>query len=236
MTYALRLSEDQSERTLALAIRRRALVYVEPLSCLTDDAPNGTIDGADDVTLSIRLEPSDDDATFWVPGQYCGIQIILGEDRYVCSAGILEVEPAGEGLRLTVTRPQRLQVIQRRNFWRARLAQSSSVTLVLPGGLEAVGPLCNVSGDGMACLAGANVAHELDYDQSVRLRFELPGCPQRFDLPARVRSKTASDHGRTIVGVQFVPAAGDRAAAGQLETLREFLVTSYQAQTGVIDA
>lgn len=115
--------------------------------------------------------------------------------------------------------PAASRIAERRRFWRARLEGSSGVVLRTRGAsVEAtcVGKVLNISPDGLACLIHRFDASGLAVDDTVDIRFELPGAGQPFRLSGRLRAKTqAADDDAFVCGVQFI-STGNEADRGRL--------------------
>lgn len=165
-------------------------------------------------------------------GTYCDAVLELGDHRYMFSADIVRVEPsasAHEGPRLYLSRPEVVQVAQRRRFGRVQLAHSSQIEIrwihedgTTGGG---VGWLYNISPDGLACRTDAMMADRLWIGQELRLDFTLkPGDPEHFVLSAVLCNKTAAGTtDRMILGLQFLSGPGYESSATMREALRRRL-------------
>ena len=166
-------------------------------------------------------------------GTYCDVTIRLGENRYLfCSdvVSVTEVPKSSGAVRISLARPETIQVAQRRRSWRFRSARSSRVELRRingdPSAGGSIGWLCNVSGDGLACRVDAGVADRLAIGEQVEAEFTLTsGDEDRFVLDAALCSKTpAGTQGSMILGLQFLTGPGHASSADAAEALRQRLL------------
>lgn len=248
MAYAIDLNPRQSARTLEQAIRHQATVLLEPriwtagsaVHCQLESwpamSPTGRRMQAAPLVMTTVVTAGDSSAAD-VPepraaflaferyselvGTYCDAVVELGENRYLLSSDITRVEPAGPGgagARLYLSRPETIQVMQRRRFKRVQLPQAAQVEIRWLNedgtGGGGVGWLYNVSADGMACRTDSVLAERLWIGQELKLDFALrPGEPEHYLVDAVLCSKTSAGMpDRTILGLQFV-SDGDHAAS-----------------------
>jgi len=257
MPFAIDLSPRQSARTLQQAIRYRAEVLIEPriweqaepIACRLEPPPEGGSrrDGSARVmVLSYDLtceSPGESTEAPAAPritadqfgrliGTYCDLAIRLGENVYLCSADVIKViRPAEPDVPLIIhlTRPEMLQVAQRRRFRRFQLADSAKVRITWrregePAN-EGIGWLCNVGADGLACRIDTHTADRLWIGEIVRVDFTLaPTDPQRFVFDAAICNKTpAGSEGKMIVGLQFQTDPQHASSLQMAEALRQRL-------------
>lgn len=175
-------------------------------------------------------------------GTYCDATMELGEARYLFSSDVVRVEPAGpiiRGVRIYMTRPEVIQVAQRRRFRRIQLPQASQVEIRWKNddgsGGGGVGWLYNIGQDGLACRIDAALGDRLWIGQEIRINFALrPGELEHFILDAVVCNKTpAGTPDRAILGMQFLGGVGHEASGTILETLRRRLRAIAGSPTGV---
>jgi hypothetical protein len=131
-----------------------------------------------------------------------------------------------------MSRPETMQVAQRRKFWRFRPAKSAQVELrwgdeSAPNG--AVAWMCNVSGDGLACRVDQRIGEQLWIGDQLLVKFALaPGDPQHYSLSAVLCNKTpAGSEGKLILGLQFMTGPEFEANARAAELLRHHLMAHY---------
>ena len=256
MPFAIDLSPRQSVRTLEQAIRHHAEVLLEPrtwtnlepITCRIERAtpqsahdlpPSKTIllscdlNEIGDAWRSLSNAPHQQDGvldTFnRLVGTYCDMAIRLGQQVYLCSADVVKVEPPAPHnatIRIHLTRPDAIQVGQRRRFRRVRLADSTKVRLSWgPKAEEGIGWLCNISPEGLACRVEAQVADHLWIGDKLHTELTLtPTDTQPFVFQAVICNKTpAGTEGKMIVGMQFFIDTNDAATLKAIETLRQKL-------------
>lgn len=258
MSYAIDLNARQSARTIEQAIRQQAQTVLEPrawddfehLLCrLEMPGTPSELELVPTLTLTvlsrgeISIQPHgasqknpqpvcvDDLRT--LAGTYVDAAILLGEQRYMFSSDVMRVLPGNGpegGPRLHVSRPNLLQVAQRRRFRRIKLSHSAQVDLSWQregfGQMSGVAWLCNVSGDGMACRVEDRVADLLWIGDVIDLAFTLaPGDAERYRLQAELVNKTPSGNaGKHILGFQFITDERNAASAEAARLLRKRLI------------
>jgi len=230
MEYAIDLSTRQSARTLEQAVRYRATVLIEPGLWPDADGLKGRLIALDAESLRAELtEPSVFRPSHMV-GSYCDVSLLLGQDRFLFSTHALDAKQAGERWSVSLARPEKLRVYQRRRFWRVKLAESARVRLRRDAdnaGTEIVGWLCNISGEGMACLVEADAAERLHVGETIAASFALPDAGPPFDLHAVLCNKTPNaENEKMILGMQFLPSASSR-TTNAARRLSEFLLRRY---------
>ncbi len=249
MPFAIELSPRQSARTMEQAIRHRAEVLMEPrvwesqepVTCRFEPSPDGggRREGSGVIVLSydLAVEAPPDvrlrmEEFYQLSGTYCDLAIRLGENVYLCSSDVTRVtkplEPPS-GLLIHLSRPETLQVAQRRRYRRFPLADSTRVRITWrregepPS--EGTGWLCNVSADGLACRTDVNIGEQLFIGETVRVDFSLARTdPQRFVFDAVICNKTpAGTQGKMIVGLHFLIDSQLASAVQMAESLRNKL-------------
>ena len=174
-------------------------------------------------------------------GTYCDATIHLGEHRYLFCSDVTWVErgaPGERGVRLVLSRPATLQVVQRRRFRRLKVAKSAQIEMrwlsddKVPGG--GVGWLCNICAEGLACRIEQRVAEQLWIGEKLRVSFALePGGAERFDLDAVLCNKIpAGTEGKIILGLQFLADAEHESSAAVARLLRRRLIREYALAAG----
>lgn len=251
--YAIDLSERQTLRTLEQAIRHRAEVTLHPRTCAHDVSIVCRLAPADvhalleerkqllltPVNLDVdespeRSRPDDPhDNPEDLIGVYADVSIRLGEHRYLFSSSITGIdrkvgEPAVWSIR--VTRPEKLQVAQRRRFRRFQTVRSTRVQLAWTqddqGDGEGTGWLCNLSTDGLACRVDGSVSDRLWIGTPLKLQFSLaPSDARLFILDGVLCNKTpAGSTDKCILGVQFLTGEGHEVSSRSATALRDHLL------------
>lgn len=216
-------------------------IYSAPLvvtTCPEDEpaitAASGRGSRTADIQLVERFTP--------LIGSYCDATLQLGENRYFFSTDVTRVDPVGPGrlgVQLYLTRPDVIQVAQRRRFRRIQLPRASQVEIRWPspdGSIAGgVGWLYNIGQDGIACRTDTLLADRLYIGQEVVINFSLrPGEAEHFILDAIICNKTpAGTRDRTILGMQFLAGEGHEASATVRESLRRRLRAISTSPPGV---
>jgi len=211
--FAYPLDRRRSARILEQAARSHARVMLQPRT--PGDAPElaGVIVTTAPESFCIQLDEGMPDVPRSASSVCCDGCLRLGSDQYLFDTNIMAVVDADTDtpLRLEVARPDTVQIMQRRRFRRTAVRGSSPVTVRNVEGDAASGTLLNASVDGIACRVATEAADRASIGDAVRVRFELAGVPQPFELAAVVRSKTpAATEFQTIVGLQFAYGHEDR--------------------------
>ncbi len=232
MKHAIDLNPRQAARVFEQATRSHATILLEPSVWGYFDGLKGFIASGDERTVMVEITESPPQPLEGLRGLYCDAELLLSGHRYMFCSDIVEVVRLGEGTQtLVLSRPATLQVAQRRRFWRADLAEPSSVWLASDGpeGQRHMASVYNISQDGMACRADVAASDVLLIGDTVDSSFDLPRCPRHFKLKAVVCNKTpAADEGKVILGLQFVRDQADREASESLRILTEFLAEFHQ--------
>ncbi|MCK6484421.1 MAG: PilZ domain-containing protein [Phycisphaerae bacterium] len=233
MKYAIDLSERQSQRALNHALQSHAQVVMELTG--ESNAMTGQFVLGDESILAISLTRPVSPATGGLVGRYVDVQV-FADQRYFFTSYVIEddgglVEPN----QIAIRRPQTIQVLQRRRFWRARVAPSSTVSLSWKSNgavEERCATLLNLSAEGLACRAPRADVDGLCVGDAVDLRFEIPDGPAPFELTGVVCNKTPGVDATIILGLQFrVSPAHDEATAAQ-NTLKAWLYQRDSAAVG----
>jgi c-di-GMP-binding flagellar brake protein YcgR len=230
-TYAglvIDLDERESQTVVEAAAQGRAAIEIRPKSTVEREPIGGRLleSRADSLFLSVA-EWSEAALPRSI---YCDVGLLLNGQQYLFSTSVLDVLDSMEGRRLEVTRPRVLQVLQRRRFVRADLAESAAVRVGPADAGRA--PLCkgvllNISCDGLACRMDCGDAKRFALNDVVRLSFSLRGGTEHFHGIAAVKNLTeGGTEGTVILGLQFdkSPAWAEQAAR-----LRESLGLCPQA-------
>jgi hypothetical protein len=174
-------------------------------------------------------------------GVYCDASLLLGEHRYFFSTDVVGVEtdaqPDGNTF-LTLSRPEQIQVAQRRRYRRINLAHSTQVSLQWKGEQDeanyGIGWLCNISQDGLACRTESPTADRLCIGEPLHVEFNLGGGEEmHYTIKAMLCSKTpAGSQGKIILGMQFLANEENDASYRSIQALKVQLAQWYTKQPG----
>jgi hypothetical protein len=230
MESAVDLNPRQSARTLDQAVRYHATALLQPADWPDADGLKGRLAALTQDTVRIEITEPPMLSLDTVVGTYCDVTLQLGHDRFLFSTHATRAERVGGSWYLELARPDKIQVCQRRRFWRVKLADSSQVQLrrAETGDADTLtGWLCNISGEGLACLVEVDAAERLLIGETVLAAFELPSCDEPFDLGAILCNKTpTARQDKVILGMQFLEPAST-GATGPAQRLNEFLLQRY---------
>ena len=205
---AYELVPTRARRVLEVAIRHRACVSLTPRNN-TDLTLNGVIASATRESLWIALEAPQRGTDVGLQSVCCEGVLEFDRERYLFETSVLAAVEDDDGRRLEVVRPEGLQVLQRRRFWRAPVREPSQVRLVRPEPHDdqpwsGTAAMMNVSPAGLACLADRDEADATAIGDLLQVTFDLPGGGEPVALEAGVRSKTpACADDRVIIGLEF---------------------------------
>jgi hypothetical protein len=221
MKTTIRLDPNATRNAIEQSIRNNAQVIID-----TPASPQSTINGflisGDEKTLLMEItgKPLVDPVN--LVNSSADVQL-YAEQRYHFNVQIAACPKWGDTQALALDRPQTIQVIDRRRFWRAKLAPSSRVTLEWThcGAIQKhVAIMLNISADGMACRIDDIGAAAVEINESLTARFSIPGESTPFELEAVLHNKLPSSPGATILGLQFTRVYN---AVAQLAHLRDML-------------
>jgi hypothetical protein len=260
VSYAIDLTARQSSRVIEQALRHKAAVILEPRIFNAEEALRGHLEAvlppggsalrpaALVVALTTRCLTDVSDLPQPVTvtlqelnllvGTCCDGSLRLGDSRYLFDADVLRVEASHEpGMiaRVYMTRPETLQVMQRRKFSRFRPARSTQVELRWQKDSDtmqgAIAWLCNISPDGLACRLDRRIAEQLWIGDRLSAEFTLaPGERNHYVIEAILCSKTpAGTDDKMILGLQYVTGPGSEETLSAANALREHL----QSRLGV---
>ena len=205
---AYELAPTRARRVLEVAVRRRACVSLMPRNDM-DLTLNGVIASATPESLWIALDGPQVGTEVGLESVCCECVVDLDRDRYLFETNILAAVEDDEGRRLEVARPDGLQVLQRRRFWRTPVCDPAEVRLVRTDSdgnqpWSGTAALLNVSPAGLACLAPRDDTDATAIGDLLTVAFELPGAGEPFALEGILRSKTpASSESRIVLGLEF---------------------------------
>ena len=121
-------------------------------------------------------------------------------------ADIVDLIRLGGAHTLVLSRPDNLQVAQRRRFRRAVVTDSTGIELTVPNysANPAKAFLYNISQDGMACRTIRSVGDAVLIGDVIMAKFKLPDCDFWFELRSIICNKTpGADEDAVILGLQF---------------------------------
>jgi hypothetical protein len=239
MRYAVTIPEKQTRELLRQAVRAHAQVLIEPTG-EPERAIRGFLTSGDQEVLLIELSVRDAEGVGEMLGRCCDVQVFLG-DRYLFHTRIVRGPQWHNGSQIALQTPQTLHACQRRRFWRAALASSSTVELTWstevsagkqgrpvatagrPDRRTTRAALLNLSCAGLACKVDAEPAGSLPKGTPLSVTFVLPDSPQPFQFEAEVCNVTPATDGRCLVGVQFHVSAGSAEATRMRRRLQDTL-------------
>jgi hypothetical protein len=233
MQYAIDISERQSRRVLEQGVRMQSQLLIEPVGS-PERAILGFVASGDSDVLVAELTGPPHPWLRELVGRNAGVQLFQ-EERYLFNTKILGGPTWHEGEQVTLRCPRILQVMQRRRFWRAKLAPSSLVNLHWTSNdrpLHASAPLLNVSSEGLACKLDAGAAQSIGVGGRVRTEFRIPQSPRRFHFDAVTRNCSPASDDSWILGLEFLTDGDDAQTAAQ-QLLRDLL---YQSRMNECEA
>ena len=225
MQGLLDLTHRQAVRVLEQALRTRARVEIEPSA--GDWSISGYLAGREGDLLRVDLHDRGRDWPLTpLAGALCEVGMLLDGQMYRFSSCILTAEAAAAAQRVMLSAPAVVQVCNRRRYDRRSCPEAPVIQVFTqnqPGAL--VGTISEIGLGGLACLLPGAADEELLIDEIVRLRFELPGGDETYELSACVCLKNAPQTGDDmIVGLEFCP---DTSGNGALGRLRQALAQEY---------
>jgi len=233
MQYAIDISERQSRRVLEQGVRMQSQLLIEPVGIPERTVLGFIASGDVDVIIAELTGPPHP----WLRelvGRNAGVQLFQ-EERYLFNSKIISGPTWHEGEQVTLQSPRVLQVMQRRRFWRAKLAPSSFVGLCWTSAgrrLHTNGPLLNVSSEGLACKLDAGAAQSIGVGGRVQAEFKIPQSPGTFQFDAVIRNCSPASDESWILGMEFL-AEGDEEQTLAQQRLRDLL---YQSQAAECEA
>lgn len=237
MPFNHELNDRQSARIIEQAIRAGTPMRVEPHHTSGSEVLTVELIDAKDDRLTFLLPP--DQALMaekFLPGQYCQIQFAINGGVYSVSVHIVAIETPGTPSagnnaprHLVTSRPNVVQILERRKFVRTQLANRTVVMVRWPeDDRVAEASLFNIGGGGLAFRIDKDFGDRIHIGDRMEATFELPGLPRRFTFSLSMCNKTVgADNTSVIVGAQFVEGS-EVGQAGPLDELRRFLATQQQ--------
>ena len=206
--FAYELEARQAQRILEQALRAGARVTLTPGT--ENPTPlQGVLVSATAESLWIEVRQPRIELDAGLQSVCCEGVFELGDTRYLLASNVLAVVSDGEDRRLEIVRPEGLQVLQRRRFWRAQVQDSSPVLVSRPAAdgqapWSCLASMLNVSVDGLACLAERSEADATAVGEQLRLVVRVCPAEEPFVVDAVLKSKTAAGtEGQIVLGFQF---------------------------------
>ncbi|MHC4089920.1 MAG: PilZ domain-containing protein, partial [Planctomycetota bacterium] len=198
------------------------------LGARTSTPLQGSIESATAESLWIEIEQPEVTLGPELQSVCCDGVIELEATRFLLTSNVLAVVTESGASRVEIARPDGLQVVQRRHFWRATVQDSSPVVLSRPGAEDeacwsCAASMMNLSVAGLACLAERSAADATEVGEQVRIMFRVRRSDEPFVVDSMLRSKTpAGTDGMIILGFEF-NLAGDPQQQQRLHTALEHL-------------
>ncbi len=210
MQNTFKLDEAPSNRAIHAAVEKRVPVVLESAS-FKGVTINGALMSSDGRALLIEVSGRPAIDLKKLIGAHFDGQI-YGERRFSFSSRIETVFAWGQSICLSVERPSRLVVLERRRFIRAKLAPSSKVTLAWSAAGRShrhQANLLNISAEGLACRMDDELAALIDPAHRLTVTFELPGGEGATELAAILTNKVPGSEGCSLVGLHFIRSEND---------------------------
>lgn len=227
MLDALDLTPRQANRLLEQAVRAAARLEIEPRSFPDGRSVRAVLKGREGSTLLAEVSSVPPDMpAISLMGAFCEVRSALSGQIFIFTSCVLDVIDAIGPVRLSLAVPEIIQVTNRRRFERTNATVASEVYLLIddetcggPGGLA------NISPDGLGCTFPAEGLDErVLVGEPLRVRFEIAGFDEEFELPALVCNKTLSrDQKQITIGLEFDLARTGKQDARMLERVRGML-------------
>ncbi len=206
MLAAIDLTQRQAARVVEQALCTRAQVEVEPR--LGEGALRGHFLGRQDGLLRVELHDHGQDWPLTsLVGAFCDVVTVLSGQMYrfsTCILNVVETQPQA----VLLAPPDTVQVSNRRRYDRKSFPEPA-VIQVWPadGGDPLVGMLNEIGMAGLGCCLGRPQGDDrLLIEDSVRVRFQLPGVGETFELQAVVCNKSSTHDSQNIgIGLEFSP-------------------------------
>jgi len=222
--YAYELGTRQSARVLEQSARAHATVWAEIIDQSQPRAISGQIAHVNPEVLVLDVCSDRTDLCDMLPGQYFQLVINLGENRYMTVCDLLEVQPGEEGPRMILTRPQNLQIMQRRRFARRAPDKSYPVYISWEDRHDGVntpvlGQICDLSVHGMSIRLPGKVDNLVFIGDTIYARFTLGvRDPEYFTEAVVCHKDVGPDKSNLLIGVQFIDSGEDDTFQSRLQS------------------
>ena len=140
----------------------------------------------------------------FLPGQYCQVQFSLNGGDLLGQRPHRDDRDAGRRSagndaprHLVTSRPNVVQILERRKFVRTQLATRTPVMVRWPEDDRlAEASLFNIGGGGLAFRIGKDFGDRIHIGDRMEATFELPGLPRRFTFQLSMCNKTVGQRQR----------------------------------------
>lgn len=219
------LTHRQASRVIEQAVCCKARFEIEPAHSRQQLTWTAHLRGrrGNLLALNVNRIAGDDDAL--LIGTYLDVRMWLDENLYLFTTCVMDHEVGPDGEAVLVAVPDAIQIANRRRFERTNGTVASQVRLWLnPNEPAYVGTLASISANGLAAdIHGFGIDDRALLGDPARVRFELPGFDQPFELPALLCSKEIDKQMQQVrIGVEFEQPEGPEVAA-ELNRLRAAL-------------
>lgn len=232
-SYAIELDEQQSQQLLQEATRRGVEISVLPHTRADGLPALADIAGSTDEGLLIRPRDTTLGDPMSLISVYCEATMRLDDARFLFQTSVIDARQDDGEVRLEITKPSHVHVIQRRRFRRRGLRHDTRVSISPVGWADRPAlraALLNISTGGLACRIDRTDADACPADRPVILEFTVADCAETFCLPAHVCGRTpGAEEGQIILSVEF---AYDAETEPQCERLSAALYHNVAALTG----
>lgn len=222
MKYAIELSRKQSAAILEDACNSQLAVWFQAKAWKESQSMRMQLTAFSDGGLELAGDYSGELDMAALANTYCHLHFVLAQSSYFFESHILLARSGEHQLKLSVARPERILVLQRRRSERKAMARSSSVQISRQVADELSsyeGNLYNLSTNGLAFKISKIDCEYVEIGQHWCVCFEVPEQDHVYKLDAVVRRKMkSSSEDDIILGLEF-----DTADGAQLKLLREFL-------------
>ncbi len=213
--YAYDIGPRKSQRILAQAIRQGAMVWAQTIDQTNSQAVKGRLCEAENDSDAIWIELD-------VPvynletmiGRYYQLIINLTEARYLTVSDLIDIHQSSDKTIFIFTRPENIQVMQRRRF--RREVPESSIPVYISWQetsanhnseikTPAVGKIANISRLGMSIKTNAELDKYLFVGDTIHIRFAFSVKePELFTSAVICHKELLTKAEELLMGVQFM--------------------------------
>jgi hypothetical protein len=212
-----------------------ATIWAETLDQSNPRSFSGTLVASTPEIIALRLNTSDQNGYTPLSGQYYQLLIALGETRYLTVCDLQDLQTSKDGPILVFSRPQSVQVMQRRRYHRYVPGQAFPVFISwqeLDGEVNdvktpALGQVCDLSRRGMSLQVPEALDRHLFIGDTVYVRFSLNvRDPEYFTSATLSHKELKKEKSELIIGLQFINTEENNEFQTRLQTvLNENFVT-----------
>ncbi|KKM80899.1 hypothetical protein LCGC14_1335220 [marine sediment metagenome] len=223
----LELTSRQAARVIEQALCNRALLEISPRVFADDEPLSGTLVARDGDLLRVELhDVARESGLTGLAGAFCEVRVVLSDNLYTFTTCIFDLSDSAVPQCLYLGVPDAMQVANRRRFERQSGLPSTCV-LLWPAHCAdpSTSELVDIGIDGLGLKVSRDELEDiLLVGDPVRLRFDLPGTEEIFNVAATVCSKNPTpDPDEIVVGLEFGVDANDARTQRSLERLRAVL-------------